>query len=71
MGIEDLVTRLEAIADEIGDLALDRLQAASSIAREQKKIDSALVLEEKQLSRARRAVEKALGELRRLEAVED
>lgn len=70
MGIEELVGRLEAIAEEIDDLAFDRLQAASSVAREEKKLDSTLVMQEKQLSKARRAIEKALGELRKAEAVE-
>ena len=70
MGIEELLGRLEAIAGEIDDLAFDRLQAASSAAREKKTIESSLVTQEKQLSRARRAIEKALTELRKLEAVD-
>ncbi len=65
-----MLGRLEAIAGEIDDLAFDRLQAASSAARENMAIDGALVMQEKQLSRARRAIEKAIAELRKLEAVE-
>jgi len=70
VGIEELLGRLEAIAGEIDDLAFDRLQAASSAAREKKTIESSLVTQEKQLSRARRAIEKALAELRKLEPVD-
>ena len=53
--MEELRARLESIADELADLALDRLrQAADDPAARDR-----LVAEERRLTRARRAVEKA------------
>ena len=52
--LDDLRNRLEAIAEELADLALDRLRAAVDGA-------AAATAEERRLTRARRAVEKAAG----------
>lgn len=65
MGVEDLAERLSAIAEELGDLAFDRLREASASVSHEGGPDPALVAEEKRITRARRAVEKAaslLGE---------
>ena len=64
MGTEDIRERLEAIAEELSDLALDRLREAASTAREPGGPDALLVADEKRLTRARRAVEKAAQVLR-------
>lgn len=54
--MEDVAARLESIAEELADHALDRLrQAADADADERDR----LVAEERRLTRARRAVEKA------------
>ena len=50
--VEDIRTRLDAIAEELGDLALDTLRAAVEAGAT--KSD-----EEKRITRARHAVEKA------------
>ncbi len=60
-----MADRLEAIAEELGDLAFDRLREATSAARRSGMPDPAVVAEEKRLTRARRAVEKAVVVLRR------
>jgi len=65
MGVEDIADRLEAIADELGDLAFDHLRQATSAVRTSGAPDPADVAEEKRLTRARRAVEKAVVVLRR------
>jgi hypothetical protein len=57
--VEEIAERLLAIADELGDLALDRLREASASVRDEGLADPRLVAEEKRLTRARRAVEKA------------
>lgn len=56
---EELASRLGAIAEELADLAIDRLSEASSAAGRGAVPDPALVAEERRLTRARRAVEKA------------
>jgi len=63
--LEDVADRLEAIAEELGDLAFDRLCEASSMAGRGATPDPALVAEERRLTRARRAVQKAVVTLRR------
>lgn len=63
-GSEELSERLSAIADEIGELAYDLLQHASSSAGRGEAPDPELMAEEKRLTRARRAVEKAAHVLR-------
>jgi hypothetical protein len=55
---EELADRLDAIAEELSDLALDVLREAVD------RGDSARPAEEKRLSQARRAVEKAAHVLR-------
>jgi hypothetical protein len=54
--MDELRARLESIADELADLALDRLRQAADDPTERDR----LVAEEKRLTRARRAVEKAV-----------
>jgi hypothetical protein len=66
--LDDVADRLEAIAEEIGDLAFDRLREATSGARCTGTPDPAVVAEEKRLTRARRAVEKAVIVLRKAPA---
>jgi hypothetical protein len=63
--LDDVADRLESIAEELGDLAFDRLREATSGARRTGTPDPAVVAEEKRLTRARRAVEKAVVTLRR------
>jgi len=55
---EDLADRLDVIAEELSDLALDALRAALE------RGDSSRPVEEKRLTQARRAVEKAAHLLR-------
>jgi hypothetical protein len=57
----DIGERLSAIAEELADLALDRLYQASDAVRSGRDPDPALVAEEKRITRARRSVEKAVG----------
>ena len=59
--ILDIVSRLEAISEEIGDKALDALKSAhreGAVKRPET---------ERQLTSARRAIEKAIGVLSRLD----
>jgi hypothetical protein len=56
---DDLADRLDAIAEELTDLALDRLRAAL-----EDEGPEAAAAEERRLTRARRAVEKASTVLR-------
>ncbi|HEX6596017.1 MAG TPA: hypothetical protein VF045_03730 [Acidimicrobiales bacterium] len=53
--MDDLRERLEGIAEELADLAIDRLRQAADDPAERDR----LVAEERRLTRARRAVEKA------------
>jgi hypothetical protein len=62
--LEDVADRLEAIAEELGDFAFDRLREASSMAGRGATPDPELVAEEKRLTRARRSVQKAVLTLR-------
>ena len=55
----DLAERLEGIAEELAELALDRLRQAASSVRDGGSPDPRLTAEEKRITRARRAVEKA------------
>jgi len=66
--LDDVADRLQAIAEELGDLAFDRLREATSGARRTGTPDPSVVAEEKRLTRARRAVEKAVVVLRRAPA---
>ena len=53
--LDDLRARLEAISEELADLAMDRLREAIDGG------DSTGAAEERRLTRARRAVDKAVG----------
>jgi hypothetical protein len=55
----DIGERLSAIAEELADLALDRLREASEVVRAGGQPDPELTAEEKRITRARRAVDKA------------
>ncbi len=55
---DDIRHRLEAISEELADLAIERLQASIDAG------GSELPVDEKRLTRARRAVEKAANILR-------
>jgi hypothetical protein len=55
--VDHLRERLEGIAEELADLAIDRLRAAVDG-------NEGAAAEERRLTRARRAVEKAAGLLR-------
>ena len=70
MGIEDVAERLAALSEELGDLAFERLRAASSSLRGGEP-DLSLLSEEKRLTRARRSVDKAVVLLRGFEGAED
>jgi hypothetical protein len=59
-GTDELRARLESIAEELADLALDRLHQAAEDAAQRDR----LVGQERRLTRARRAVEKAAVLLR-------
>jgi hypothetical protein len=61
MGAElaDLAERLGGIAEELAELALDRLREAASSVRDGGTPDPRVTAEEKRITRARRAVEKA------------
>ena len=61
---EELADRLAQLAEELGDLAFERLRAASEEAGRGRHPDPATIAEEKRLTRARRAVEKAVILLR-------
>lgn len=52
--LESIRSRLEAISEELADLALDRLREAVG-----GDVGSAAAVEERRLTRARRAVDKA------------
>jgi hypothetical protein len=64
MSVEEIAERLEAIAEEIADLALDRLHAAAGDVRRGGDPDPAVIAEERRLTRARRSVQKAADVLR-------
>lgn len=64
MEAEELADRLAGIAEELGDLAFDRLREASSLVGRGDAPDPDLLAEERRLTRARRAVEKAAALLR-------
>jgi hypothetical protein len=56
--LHDLAARLEAISEELADLAIVRLRESIDAG------GSELPVDERRLTRARRAVEKAIGILR-------
>ena len=53
--LEDVRARLESLAEELADLAIDRLRGAADSPDDRDR----LVAEERRLTRARRAVDKA------------
>jgi hypothetical protein len=55
----DIADRLTAIAEELADLAIERLRRASDALRSGEEPDPGLVAEEKRVTRARRSVERA------------
>ena len=57
--LDELAGRLESIAEDLADAALDRLRRNADALRAGSEPDPALVSEEKRITRARRAVEKA------------
>jgi hypothetical protein len=57
--LAELAERLEDIAEELAELALDRLRAAASSVHDGGEPDPRTAAEEKRITRARRAVEKA------------
>ncbi|MGH9029410.1 MAG: hypothetical protein ACRDV4_07325 [Acidimicrobiales bacterium] len=64
MGTEELLERLSAIAEELDDMAFERLREASSSSSTDGGPDPELVASEKRLTRARRSVEKAIATLK-------
>ena len=59
--LEELAGRLDALAEDLADAALDRLRANADAVRSGGAPDPHLAAEEKRITRARRAVEKAAG----------
>ena len=57
--VDDVRDRLQAVADDLADLALDRLREAAAGDGD----PTALAAEERRLTRARRAVDKAIAVL--------
>ncbi|MEA2828216.1 MAG: hypothetical protein QOG43_2655 [Actinomycetota bacterium] len=68
--VEAVRARLESIAEELADMALDRLRA-SVAAVAQKESAEKTSAEERLITRARRAVEKAAVLLGEIDAGED
>ena len=64
MGTEELAERLAGIAEELADLAIDRLREAAGGLGRGEEPDPAALAEERRLTRARRTVEKAAAILR-------
>jgi len=62
--VDEVVERLGAICEELGEMAFDTLREASQCAREDSVAAGALVDSEKRLTRARRSVEKAISVLK-------
>jgi hypothetical protein len=64
MDVEELAARLDTIAEELADVALDRLRSATGVLGRGEEPDPAVLAEEKRLTKARRSVEKAASVLR-------
>ena len=58
--LDELSGRLEAIAEDLADAALERLRQNADTLRSGGEPDPGLVAEEKRITRARRSVEKAV-----------
>jgi hypothetical protein len=56
----EIAGRLEGIAEELADLALDRLRQAADQVRAGGQPDPSVTAEEKRITRARRSVDKAV-----------
>jgi hypothetical protein len=56
----DIADQLAAIAEELADLALDRLRQATDSVRAGGEPDPLVTAEEKRITRARRSVDKAV-----------
>jgi hypothetical protein len=56
----DIAERLSGIAEELADLAIDRLRQAADSVRDGGDPDPTLTSEEKRITRARRSVDKAV-----------
>ena len=61
--LDEIRSRLEQLAEELADLALDRLREAASAARERGDPDAMneAAAAERRITRARRAVERAVS----------
>ncbi len=59
--LADIADRLSAIGEELADVAIERLRAASESVRSGVDPDPAVLAEEKRITRARRSVERAAG----------
>ncbi len=59
--LADIAERLEAIAEDLADAALDRLRRNADAVRAGGEPDPELTADEKRITRARRSVEKAAG----------
>ena len=57
--LADIVERLESIAEDLADAALDRLRRNADAVRAGEEPDPTIAAEEKRVTRARRSVEKA------------
>lgn len=71
MGTDEIAERLAAIAEELADVAIDRLREAQSSAHAGAPPDPAVLAEERRITRARRAVEKAANLLAPVAARDD
>lgn len=60
-GSDGAVARLQAVSEELADLALDRLHRAVSDGDPDSAATKALAAEERRITRARRAVERAVA----------
>jgi len=58
-GLDDLAGRLDGLAEELADAALDRLRQIAESVGAGEEPDPGLSAEERRITRARRAVEKA------------
>ncbi|MGH9080335.1 MAG: hypothetical protein ACRDYE_09745 [Acidimicrobiales bacterium] len=58
---EDIAERLSSIAEELADVAIDRLRQASESVRSGEDPDPQLMTAEKRITRARRSVERAVA----------
>ena len=61
MSTDEVAERLVAMAEELADMAIDRLREARAAVRAGGDPDPALLAEERRITRARKAVEKAAG----------